>query len=607
MLGAMRRPLRSFAAIGVVGAATGVVAPSCSSDDAPIPELAKPCVINSDCKDPLLCVFGKCHRACNESRDCARDERCTRVESGSICQFAEEKKCAMTCTAPLRCSVDAQCRYPCEQSSECLPTQVCISHVCADLPEVPDSATVLPPLNPNGGWDGHTETPGGKPDAEVDAAGMDASEPDGGVIEDGSLGEDRGPVGTPDSSRNDVATSDRSTTQDAGAPDKGAVDGSGSTCPEAGIASFGFRPSNLPDPLPLPPAFNLKDIVLQNCTFDTDAMTGDYAPCKDTPTAVVDLSDGRKAAVLFAQNVTIQADKPLGIVGEKPFILVATGNVEINGKITAAPSKTSGWYAGGAPASASASHAGICPVTGGGGGGGVGNHAAANGAGGGGFCGVGGSGSAHPAGGASGPGGSPYGTPELVPLVGGSSGGNTEAVPNAGWGYGGGAVQVVAGSSILIGVRGVINMGGGGGDQTCAGGGSGGAILLEAPNVTVRGTLAANGGGGGTWNLKRGSHANASAEPALGAVDGVAHGGNGAAGDSLNGQDGTNGPLGSPPYAAGGGGAVGRIRINTGCGGALTLVQGEATVSPSDATGCFTTGTLPSIATSRLTRASLRP
>src|SRR5256885_10293812 len=46
-------------------------------------------------------------------------------------------------------------------------------------------------------------------------------------------------------------------------------------------------------------------------------------------------------------------------------------------------------------------------------------------------------------------GGAPYGTPSLVPLVGGSSGGSSEGAGKEN--HGGGAVQIVSGTSILIG------------------------------------------------------------------------------------------------------------------------------------------------------------
>jgi hypothetical protein len=37
---------------------------------------------------------------------------------------------------------------------------------------------------------------------------------------------------------------------------------------------------------------------------------------------------------------------------------------------------------------------------------------------------------------------------------------------------------------------------------------------------------------------------------------------------------------------------VGRIRINTGCGGKLTVAS-SAVISPSDVSGCYTTAKIP--------------
>jgi hypothetical protein len=66
-------------------------------------------------------------------------------------------------------------------------------------------------------------------------------------------------------------------------------------------------------------------------------------------------------------------------------------------------------------------------------------------------------------------------------------------------------------------------------------------------------------------------------------------GGNGAAGGTANGSLGN--AAGTSLSIAGGGGAAGRIRINTGCGGA-PVIAGTAIISPFESTGCFSKGTL---------------
>ena len=150
------------------------------------------------------------------------------------------------------------------------------------------------------------------------------------------------------------------------------------------------------------------------------------------------------------------------------------------------------------------------------------------------------------------------------PLVGGSAGG-VSFLTNGGEPNGGGALQLVAGKSIVVGASGAISLPGGGGDRGDAqisgpggygagGGGSGGALLVEAPSVRVDGTLAANGeAGGGT--------------------------GDGAAPGAFRTTE--------ARAAEGGGGGAGRIRINTRSGHAVIT----GVVSPAMTTPCATEGT----------------
>jgi len=72
-----------------------------------------------------------------------------------------------------------------------------------------------------------------------------------------------------------------------------------------------------------------------------------------------------------------------------------------------------------------------------------------------------------------------------VPLLAGSAGGYYSGTSYSG--FSGGGVQISSATSIIIRNVGLINAGGAG---AYGGGGSGGAILLEAPTVTVQGTLA---------------------------------------------------------------------------------------------------------------------
>jgi hypothetical protein len=336
--------------------------------------------------------------------------------------------------------------------------------------------------------------------------------------------------------------------------------------------------------------------VTGNCTYDTDTLTG-TAGCglnfaTKTASAQVTLSDGRTAALLMADSVSLSSGAKLSIAGRRPLILVSNGKVEVNGTIVAAASSTNAWWGGGGPGLESGDRNGICPLDGAPGGGRMGtSNVQGAGAGGGGFCGPGGAGSAHADASAPAMGGVPYGNTDLIPLVGGSSGGSALGGFTAAYGtnHGGGAIQVVSGTSILIGELGIINMGGGTPVSVAkaiagGGGGSGGAILLEAPAVTVNGVLAANGGAGGGGYLQSGQEGQPSGAPATGG--GVAgHGSSAADASGASARDPGTGTAG------GGGGGAGRIRINTGCGGTFTI-GGSGIVSPNATTGCFTTGQL---------------
>ncbi|MFI5307872.1 MAG: hypothetical protein ACHQ53_10990, partial [Polyangiales bacterium] len=287
----------------------------------------------------------------------------------------------------------------------------------------------------------------------------------------------------------------------------------------------------------------------------------------------------------------------LTITGRRPLIIATEDDLEIDGTIVTAPStdpQNLGWQAGGPPGPSQVMSVGMCaldmPGIGGGNPGQTGI-----GSGGGSFCGIGGAGSAlyvAPVDGGTdagtGPsGGAAYGTDDLVPLAGGSSGGSTNATDATN--HGGGAIELVAGTKVTIGMSGVLNVGGGGSSLAYGiGGGSGGGILLEAPNVVVQGVLAANGGSGSN-NYMGGQSGLASAQSAVNQLNNGPLGGNGSAGANVDGKDGTT--LGNYPIGGGGGGGAGRIRVNTGCGGKLSQ-NGGAIISPSTTTTCFSTGTL---------------
>ena len=253
--------------------------------------------------------------------------------------------------------------------------------------------------------------------------------------------------------------------------------------------------------------------------------------------------------VFFVRSLEVVAGERLVVIGSRPIIIVAREDVIVAGEIRVE-------YSGGYPAPDSE-----YPEYGNGpGGGGYSPRTTSFGGGGegGDHCTTGGLGAeqtlAY---------GRTYGTTRIVPLVGGSSGGKPQSANRSG--AGGGALQIVAGGSIVVQPTGSIVAAGEwgpGGVGEGSGGGAGGAILLEAPIVRVLGTLNADGGHGGT---------------------GV--GGAGATGSS-SAQNGMS-DWGVYSTHGGGGGGAGRIRINTSSGAAEIAI--DAVVSPAT---CFTQGLL---------------
>jgi hypothetical protein len=289
--------------------------------------------------------------------------------------------------------------------------------------------------------------------------------------------------------------------------------------------------------------------------------------------------NGTKIGVYVAHSWTIELGATLDVQGAFPIALVAetdftvAGTLAGTGEIPALGSTAAGGYP--ATSGTSVSSPGEGP------GGGLGGSTTGTGIGGGGasYCGKGGPGGA---GTATAP---TYGSSTLIPLVGGSSGGSEYG------GEGGGAIQVVAGGQIIV--SGVVTAGGAGGNVGAGGAGSGGAILLEAPTVSVTGTLAANGGGGGTsGDANSGADGLASAMPALGGMDvanGNASGGQGSAGTTTAGSPGQKTAKGG---VGGGGGGAGYIRVN-----ANTATVGGV-VSPGMSTSCFSQGKIETAAPS---------
>lgn len=284
-----------------------------------------------------------------------------------------------------------------------------------------------------------------------------------------------------------------------------------------------------------------------------------------------------QSCAIVVERLVVEKGGVIEAQGKRPLIIVANDEIKVKGTIDISAKGTApgaGGHAGGkgdlkgegCGGGAAGSGSSWDPM--GGGAGGT-------------FGGVGGKGNAKaPA---------SCGHPCLAPLQGGSGGGDGESYEGEG-GAGGGGLQLTAGNAIRI--EGIIHAGGGGGRRGKAdtqswtaagggGGGSGGGILLEAPQLEVTGTVAANGGGGGggASGTKSGGHGHdgsASVQPAKGGppsyiyVAGV--GGDGSGQTTVNGKDAIKGSL----SFGGGGGGGGRICIRTRSG----VHSGKGVITP---------------------------
>jgi hypothetical protein len=254
--------------------------------------------------------------------------------------------------------------------------------------------------------------------------------------------------------------------------------------------------------------------------------------------------------IFIYQDVSVGAGATLALSGSRLAVITAFGNIDVAGTINAGlagPGFGSGDGIGGTG-----------PSSGGGGAGGItqGAHG----------------GSGFSAGNAGGNGGAPIAAPVLVPLLGGAHGGAGGDGTGHG-GHGGGAVQLSACGDLLVEAGARIGAPGGGGSAGVfggsptggGGGGSGGGVLLEGRNVTLGGTVTANGGGGGA-----GTGGATGGENGLdGRLDTTAAAGGNPGQADAGGSGGANTPPTSGTAATnvsqaggGGGGAAGHIRIN---------------------------------------------
>ncbi len=305
--------------------------------------------------------------------------------------------------------------------------------------------------------------------------------------------------------------------------------------------------------------------LVKVCPRDVPALvelTGDL----DTTTDPRCSSDSNVFCVIVATQVQVNAATSVGVSGSRPLVVLGTDTVEISTTfgvgsylgpmgLKVGAGEGTPEQCGTAPVGASSAIA----DAGGGAGGSFGGRGGDGGASGGGT-----------AGGISLP-------PRPAPTVlrggcPGGDGGDVVSTNGGAGGHGGGALYVIAGSSITITSMGILFAGGAGGAGGAqgggggGGGGSGGFIGLDAPSITCQGFLSADGGGGGeggaTLSGNGAPGSSSAANPTVRAPGGTGNqyggdGGRGSLGTFVDGDDGLVGGDGG----GGGGGAAGVIKI----------------------------------------------
>jgi hypothetical protein len=262
--------------------------------------------------------------------------------------------------------------------------------------------------------------------------------------------------------------------------------------------------------------------------------------------------------VIAAESIEIEAT--VRAIGSKPLVLVATKTIDVGSTLDAASHRN-----GAAPYTNTQTGAGADPA--GGCDGGM-QPAGSGGGAGGSLIGSGGLGGAGTGGGT---GGTTDGKRAVTTLRGGCRGQDAAGTGGKG-GRGGGAVYLIAETSITIGAP--INASGEGGHPGLAnstgagGGGSGGMIVLDSPTITNNSIVFANGASGGegsglstpgTPGPEPGDQ-NAS-PPATGGTANGGDGGRGSGGGMADGGNGINGNAAQGGGGGAGGGGIGGIRV----------------------------------------------
>jgi hypothetical protein len=318
-------------------------------------------------------------------------------------------------------------------------------------------------------------------------------------------------------------------------------------------------------------------VTLVNSKIDTDVCTGQG-------TQFVDIA-GVSACAIAATTITLPQGIVVSAIGSKPFVLAATGSMDVAGSLSVASSVSGTIGAGADPLTCSMTGiAGSTAIDCGGGGAG------------GSFGGIGGDGgecdtstAATAAGSAA-----PAVTAPISTLrggcAGGSGGGGNAGLGTGGVaGNGGGAVYVATRGALAI--SGTIDASGAGGGGVVTankaaggGGGAGGMIVVLSAPLDANGAVLIADGGGGGGGADMSNMGGSGSDPTMVAPITSASGGSGGGGAGGSGGDGADSasPAGAGSASPGPGGGGG------GGGGGLGVLRvfgdqdlGNATTSPS--------------------------
>ena len=127
---------------GAFVAVAALIAGACSEDEAEElrkAKVAEGCQLNSDCANPLVCAFQRCHQQCNETRDCPKGQSCVMTSTGvGVCLLPDEEDCSEggACPDGLVCTPSQVCRAGCTAAAkDCLDSQDCTGGACEDHPD----------------------------------------------------------------------------------------------------------------------------------------------------------------------------------------------------------------------------------------------------------------------------------------------------------------------------------------------------------------------------------------------------------------------------------------------------------------------------------------